>query len=363
MIFEGHIRTIKQIAQNTWEVVISHYNDVFYFNAGQYVWIITDIGRMPFSICSSSKDPHNLKFIFRDRNANVFKKDLLRSEPGRKLLLRGPCGSIRISEEGIKTTYIVGGVGIAPVVSIVESLIDTNLDREIKIVFINHEQGEEFYFDKLDLFRNYSTKIEHVKVIGRPSDDFLRNNVDSNSRVFVFGPSDMVDTIYHQLIKIGIYSQNISFDQNYPKVFDFKVDLNDPSLFKNVVDQSANHVVITDANGIILYANKSAEVLTGYTFDEMTGQTPRLWGGEVDPKVYKSLWQTIKVERKPYIVEITNIKKNGEKYDVIATISPILNKNGELLGFMGIEEDISFEKKNRVNMEKMNKLFIDKVTS
>lgn len=361
MIFEGHIRSTKQIATNTWEVIISHYNDLFYFNAGQYVWVITEMGRMPLSICSSSKDPHNLKFILRHRGSSQFKENLVKSEIGRKLILRGPCGSLRVPEDANKTTYIVGGVGIAPVVSIIDTIVDTNLIRSINLVFINHESGDQFYLDKLSNYLNYSNKITVTNILGRPTDEMLKKVVDEDTQTYILGRTEMVDTIYSQLLNIGISNQNIYFDENFPKTLDFSVDLNDPSLFKNVVDQSANHVVITDANGIVLYANKSVEKMTGFSFAEMKGQTPRLWGGEMEPKVYKKLWQTIKYEKKPYRAEITNIKKSGEKYDVIATISPILNKNNELLGFMGIEEDVTQNKRDRLEMEKISNLFLDKI--
>ena len=45
------------------------------------------------------------------------------------------------------------------------------------------------------------------------------------------------------------------------------------------VQKSDNHIVITDTEGIVVYANHGAEITTGYSAKEMNGNTPRLWGG------------------------------------------------------------------------------------
>ena len=39
-------------------------------------------------------------------------------------------------------------------------------------------------------------------------------------------------------------------------------------------DVLQDHVIITDANGVILYANKAVERTTGYSVDEVMGGVP-----------------------------------------------------------------------------------------
>lgn len=136
--------------------------------------------------------------------------------------------------------------------------------------------------------------------------------------------------------------------------------------FKMAVDNSSNHIVITNVNGIILYANPAAEKTTGYSRSEMTGQTPRLWGGLMSPELYQKLWHTIKVEKKPFVGEITNIDKSGQIYTALARISPILDE-GKLAGFIGTEENISYRlelekqlKAKVAELEKTNRLMINR---
>ena len=61
-----------------------------------------------------------------------------------------------------------------------------------------------------------------------------------------------------------------------------------------------------------------------------------------------------------YRTTFRNSRKNGDQYDVSATVSPILDDNNNLLGFMGIEEDITETKNTRDELKKLTDLMIDK---
>jgi PAS domain S-box-containing protein len=103
------------------------------------------------------------------------------------------------------------------------------------------------------------------------------------------------------------------------------------SKFKLATDSASDHIIITDVDGKILYANKVVEKLTGYSLNEIIGATPRLWGGLMDQEFYKNFWKVIKIDKKPFIGEIKNLRKGGIEYFALATVSPILNPDGELL--------------------------------
>jgi signal transduction histidine kinase len=59
---------------------------------------------------------------------------------------------------------------------------------------------------------------------------------------------------------------------------------------------------------------------------------------------YEKLWQTIKIDKKVFVGELKNKRKNGEEYDALASISPVLDDNDNVLFFVSIERDISKEK-------------------
>ncbi len=111
--------------------------------------------------------------------------------------------------------------------------------------------------------------------------------------------------------------------------------------FKLAVENASDHIVITDANGIVLFANKGVENITGYKIDEVVGKKTSLWGKQMPKEFYENLWKIIKENKQNFTGEIKNRRKNGEIYIAEANISPILNSRGEVAFFVGIERDIT----------------------
>ncbi|OGN27249.1 MAG: hypothetical protein A3B17_00600 [Candidatus Yanofskybacteria bacterium RIFCSPLOWO2_01_FULL_45_72] len=122
--------------------------------------------------------------------------------------------------------------------------------------------------------------------------------------------------------------------------------------YLQAMDSARSHIIMTDAEGAIIYANKGAEDITGYTFEEMRGNTSRLWGGLMPREFYKDLWRTVKTELKPFRAEVKNRRKNQDEYYALVCITPILNKAKRLTGFVVTEEDIT----GQINNQKYTQL-------
>lgn len=114
--------------------------------------------------------------------------------------------------------------------------------------------------------------------------------------------------------------------------------------FKQAVDSVSDHVIITDQDGKILYANKAAEQVTGYSIKEMLGNRPTLWGKQMEKEWYVNFWKMIKIDKKTFVGEITNRRKNGENYEAELKVSPILDAKGRVVFFVGVERDITKQK-------------------
>lgn len=115
--------------------------------------------------------------------------------------------------------------------------------------------------------------------------------------------------------------------------------------FKLAVDNASDHIIITNPDGVIIYANKMAEKITGYSLAEIVGsKAGKLWSSPMPLEYYKRLWDTIKIKKITFKDELRNRRKNGEIYDALASISPVLDKNKNIIYYVGIERDISKEK-------------------
>ncbi len=110
------------------------------------------------------------------------------------------------------------------------------------------------------------------------------------------------------------------------------------------VEQSPALVVITDVQGHIEYVNPKFSQITGYTFEEVVGKTPRILKSDETPSAeYKQLWETI-TSGGEWRGEFHNRKKNGELYWELASISSIRNAAGVITHFLAIKEDITERK-------------------
>ncbi|MDO8470881.1 MAG: PAS domain S-box protein [bacterium] len=115
---------------------------------------------------------------------------------------------------------------------------------------------------------------------------------------------------------------------------------------KTGFDLLDDHVIVTDNHGNILYANKAVEKNTGFSVSEVIGKNPAdLWGGEMPKEFYEKMWHTIKTEKKPFVGEVQNKKKDGTLYWQELHISPVLDRNGNITFFIGIEPDVSDRKR------------------
>jgi PAS domain S-box-containing protein len=107
------------------------------------------------------------------------------------------------------------------------------------------------------------------------------------------------------------------------------------------VEQTGDSVVITDRNGVIEYVNPSFERTTGYTADEVVGQTPRLLkSGVHEPGFYAEIWSGL-LSGTPFRGTIVNRKKGGELYSAEQTISPIRDASGTITAFVSVLKDIT----------------------
>lgn len=121
----------------------------------------------------------------------------------------------------------------------------------------------------------------------------------------------------------------------------------DQEIFSLVLENISDSIIVTDKEGIILYANQALEKITGFKVKDVLGKkagSNHLWGGLMENKFYEHLWQTIKVRKMTFAAELENKRKNGGKYDALLRISPVLDVAKRIKYFIGVEKDITQEK-------------------
>ncbi|GMX65382.1 nitrate transporter NarK [Paenibacillus elgii] len=112
-------------------------------------------------------------------------------------------------------------------------------------------------------------------------------------------------------------------------------------LATEIIENTAEAIVITDLKGTIRQVNPAFTKVTGYTQEEIVGENPRiLKSGKQPSDYYAAMWKTIK-EKGFWQGEIWNRRKNGDEYLQWLTISAIKNDAGEVKHYAGMFSDIS----------------------
>lgn len=93
----------------------------------------------------------------------------------------------------------------------------------------------------------------------------------------------------------------------------------------------------TDTKGIITYGNDAFVAMSGYSREELIGESHNIVRHPDMPSAaFKWLWDTLKSER-PWRGTVKNRCKNGDYYWVRATVAPII-EGGKVTGYVSVRK-------------------------
>jgi diguanylate cyclase (GGDEF)-like protein/PAS domain S-box-containing protein len=135
--------------------------------------------------------------------------------------------------------------------------------------------------------------------------------------------------------------------QAFNRVLDKAQDLLRTQRLSRIVFENAlEGITITDAKSRIQMVNKAFTDTTGYTLEEVAGQTPAvLKSGRMPDEFYAEFWGALR-EKGEWRGEIWNKRKNGTIYPEWLNVSAVRNARGEVEHYIAIFSDIT-ERKQR----------------
>ena len=122
------------------------------------------------------------------------------------------------------------------------------------------------------------------------------------------------------------------------------------------VEQSAEAIVVTDAQAVIQYVNPAFERVTGYARAESVGQNPRLLkSGRQGPEFYQDMWSRLS-EGKAWSGYLTNRRKDGSHYDSESTITPVRGQDGKIINFVAVSRDVTYQRSIEEQLRQSQKM-------
>jgi PAS domain S-box-containing protein len=115
------------------------------------------------------------------------------------------------------------------------------------------------------------------------------------------------------------------------------------AMLTRAVEQAGESIVITDAQGAIVYVNPAFERVSGWTREEALGQNPRiLKSGQQDDALYREMWQALGGGT-VWTGRLVNRRRDGTLFEEEATISPVRDNAGRIVNYVAVKRDVTHE--------------------
>ena len=171
---------------------------------------------------SSLPSKNYLEVTKRISDSN-FSQRLKNLKIGDELLLKAPLGNCVFNPEYEKIGFLIGGIGITPVISIIGYIVDEKLNTDAILLYSNRREEDIAFKGELDHWRsvNYNIKVFYTVtdcppkdsrcIFGRINKELISQNApDFRERIFfIFGPPKMVNAMNNLCLELGCPKENI----------------------------------------------------------------------------------------------------------------------------------------------------------
>lgn len=222
------------------------------------------------------------------------------------------------------------------------------LDREQKIVNINNNFSELFQYSLEEI------KGEKINYLVSSQDN--RNLIDNNIELIYQGEIVKQEGVRKRkdgkLIEIEVLGYPILNNGLIIGVYIIYIDISKKKayekqllLFRKILENNTEGVVVTDINGNVSWINNAFSEITGYTLEEIYGRKTNILKSGVHYGVfYKDMWHQL-AKNGEWSGEIWNKNNKGEVYPEWLTINSIKDDSHNTTHYVGVFRDLSDKKR------------------
>lgn len=233
---------------------------------------------------------------------------------------------------------------------------EVGLDGEIKELspaisrFTEYTREDLIGKNVLSLYKNNDARKALIETIAREGSikDYIIELIDKDgtTKSISINANLVFDTSNFPTKIVGIMRDITDIEQKNK----------DLRWLRRAIEHSPMSIIITDIKGNIEYSNPFFSKVTGYTSEEVHGKNPSiLKSGKQSETFYKEMWGTIK-NGNIWEGEFYNKRKDDSFFYERAIISPVKDKNGEIVNFIAIKEDISASKQTLNEVKRLKSL-------
>jgi ferredoxin-NADP reductase len=179
------------------------------------------------SFASSPNDLSSLMVAMRMRKS-AFKNSLRALPLGSKLRLSSAIGSFRLHMDGSKpAVFLVGGIGITPVLSILAHAAELALPHQIYVFYSNSDPRKVAFLDELQRLEKTNPALTFIPTVTTPNGcvwPFEHGRIDAPMLArylpdvhkpvyYVCGPPKMVTAMQKLLYGLGVNEDNLRSEE------------------------------------------------------------------------------------------------------------------------------------------------------
>ncbi len=227
------VEKVSPLGPRTWEMtLVCREGTRFDFRAGQFVWLTLAPNRPPFhdhpfSIASAPAELPRLRLIVRE--AGDCTNRYGETQPGTRVAVDGPHGSFVLSDAGERVVMIAGGVGIAPILGMLEQAASEGDRRPFRLLYAARRPEEIAGIKRLqELQSQMDLSVRYIVDVGAHESAFLPGPVapahvrdvagdtPGDAVAYVCGPPQMMEHVTDALLELGVPATAIHYER-----FDF----------------------------------------------------------------------------------------------------------------------------------------------
>ena len=230
--FEAEIVEIERLSASVVRLTVEAINEAPDFLPGSYFMLeVPDAGvARAYSPYTRSEDLPTLSFLMRLLPGGVMSTFLDRAEPGDVLKIEGPFGEFHWRQTMAPLVLIAGGTGVAPILSILDTIAAERRHRERILLCMGVNTEEDMFFlDELALREQLMPRLE-VRVavasqgstwqgaVGHVTHLVTDADLSAECCAYLCGPPPMVAEAVRLLTAAGVSEQNIHFEKFNPAI-------------------------------------------------------------------------------------------------------------------------------------------------
>ncbi len=222
------------------------------------------------------------------------------------------------------------------------------------LLFVQNKEGEFIYFHAPETSSLYA---EPEDFLGKKMDEVLPANlvekirevyqnalITNKLQMFEYA-MELRDGIHYYESRIKTFDDGESFSI-IRDITQSKQQEMELIKLKKAIAELKDVVFMTNKEGIFTFINPAFTNMYGFTHGEVIGKvTPRiLKSGLSSMEFIKYLWNAL-MSKERVFGEYINATKEGKFINIEGSADPILDDDGEIIGFLGIHRDITERKK------------------